>query len=350
MSELKVMRLEDYRPPEFTTAHVEMNIDIHPEHSIVSSRVKYNRTVEGQGVAQLVLNAENPNGDDAQTGEKRPFIRSVKLNGTVLESSQYVVDGENHQLIIPVSADIPTAVVEIENILLPKVNTDLTGLYDSDGILVTQCEPESFRRIMPFLDRPDVMPSFAVRLEAPLDVYPVLLANGNKIGEGENADLDVYPVLLANGNKIGEGENADNGRHWARFEDPFPKPCYLFAAAGGNFEALSEVYTTQTGRNITLNIFTELGRSQFAGRAMESLKKMLAFDERVFGAEYRLDVYNILSVSKFTFGAMENRGLNVFKSKYVEADRATATDMDFMLVDRFYLWRDGKSWPECIQE
>ncbi|HEX8415905.1 MAG TPA: aminopeptidase N, partial [Sphingomicrobium sp.] len=206
-----------------------------------------------------------------------------------------------------VEIDGESATVETEVEVDPAANTKLMGLYASSGMLCTQCEAEGFRRITFFPDRPDVLSRFRVRMEGDAALYPILLSNGNRIAAGES----------------------QGGRHWAEWEDPFPKPCYLFALVAGDLQANSERFTTMSGRKVALNIWVREADLPKTGHAMQALKDSMAWDERVYGREYDLDLFNIVAVSDFNMGAMENKGLNVFNTRYILADQETATDQDF---------------------
>ncbi|HEX8448400.1 MAG TPA: aminopeptidase N, partial [Allosphingosinicella sp.] len=203
-----------------------------------------------------------------------------------------------------------SAVVETLVEIEPRSNTQLMGLYESGGILCTQCEAEGFRRITPFPDRPDVLSRYRVRMIADKAAYPVLLSNGNRVGAGE----------------------LDGGRHWAEWDDPFPKPCYLFALVGGDLACNRDSFTTFTGRRVELGIWVREEDLAKTEHAMASLKASMKWDEEVYGREYDLAVFNIVAVSDFNFGAMENKGLNIFNSRYILADPETATDGDFDAV------------------
>jgi aminopeptidase N len=202
-------------------------------------------------------------------------------------------------------------VLTIENSINPKANTALEGLYLSNGMLCTQCEAQGFRKITYFLDRPDVMTRFTTTLEGDKDRYPVLLSNGNKIASGES----------------------DNNCHWVTWEDPFRKPCYLFALVAGQLDCLEDSFTTCSGRNISLQIFAEPHDLDKCDHAMQSLKNAMHWDEQVYGREYDLDLYMIVAVSHFNMGAMENKGLNVFNTKFVLARPDTATDFDYEHIE-----------------
>jgi aminopeptidase N len=212
---------------------------------------------------------------------------------------------EGPALVIDVEGQQATIETEVE--IAPAANTKLMGLYASGGMLCTQCEAEGFRRITFFPDRPDVLSRYSVRMEADGERFPVLLTNGNPLRSGE-----------------GEG-----GRHWAEWEDPFPKPSYLFALVAADLAANRDSFKTASGREVELNIWVREGDLPKTSHAMESLKAAMAWDERVYGREYDLDLFNIVAVSDFNMGAMENKGLNIFNTRYILADPETATDADF---------------------
>jgi hypothetical protein len=192
----------------------------------------------------------------------------------------------------------------------PQDNTQLSGLYKSSGMYCTQCEAEGFRRITPMMDRPDVMAKYKVRIEAPKKECPVLLGNGNLVESGE----------------------LENGRHFAVWEDPFPKPSYLFAVVAGDLGSIKDSFTTKSGRKVHLEIFSEHANVGQLDWAMQSLKDSMRWDEERFGLEYDLDVYNVVAVNDFNMGAMENKGLNVFNTAYILASPETATDTDYERV------------------
>ncbi|OAD23201.1 aminopeptidase N, partial [Candidatus Thiomargarita nelsonii] len=220
-----------------------------------------------------------------------------------LSSTQYALSDES--LTIP---DVPESFeLAIETEINPKANTALTGLYLSGGNFCTQCEAQGFRRITYMLDRPDVMARYTTTIVADKAPYPVLLANGNLRESGE---------LGAN-------------RHWAKWEDPFPKPTYLFALVAGDLARIEDQFITQSGREVTLQIYVQSHNLDKCQHAMQSLKKAMRWDEQVYGREYDLDIYMIVAVDDFNMGAMENKGLNVFNSKYVLAKPETATDSDY---------------------
>ena len=204
----------------------------------------------------------------------------------------------------------------------PAANTKLMGLYASNGMLCTQCEAEGFRRITFFPDRPDVLSKYRVRMEADRARFPILLTNGNPIERGE----------------------ADGGRHWAEWEDPFPKPSYLFALVAGDLKANSDSFTTMSGRKVELNIWVREEDLPRTAHAMASLKASMQWDEEVYGREYDLDLFNIVAVSDFNMGAMENKGLNVFNTAYILADPETATDADFDNIARVVAHEYFHNW------
>ncbi len=280
------IRREDYRPPDWLVPEIALDFELEAE----ATRVRARLTVE-------------------RNGEHR---RPLKLDGDELVPLRVSVDGrdaawrmEGQRLVIDVADD--RAEVETEVVIRPSANTKLMGLYESGGILCTQCEAEGFRRITFFPDRPDVLSRYRVRMEGDERRFPVLLTNGNPIATGRS----------------------DDGRHWAEWEDPFPKPSYLFALVAGELVANRDRFTTMSGREVELAIWVRDGDLPKTAHAMESLKQAMAWDERVYGREYDLDQFNIVAVSDFNMGAMENKGLNVFNSRYILADEETATDADF---------------------
>jgi aminopeptidase N len=253
--------------------------------------------------------------------------RPLKLDGDELELISVRVDGQPGEfrmdgpaLIVDLAGD--RATVETEVAIHPEANTKLMGLYASGGMLCTQCEAEGFRRITFFPDRPDVLSKYRVRMEGDATAFPILLSNGNRVEHGE----------------------AENGRHWAEWEDPFPKPCYLFALVAGDLKANRDSFTTMSGRKVDLFIWVreaDLPRTQ---HAMDSLKLAMAWDEKVYGREYDLDLFNIVAVSDFNMGAMENKSLNIFNSAYVLADQETATDADFDNIARVVAHEYFHNW------
>ncbi|WP_036277495.1 aminopeptidase N [Methylomonas sp. 11b] len=290
--------LKDYTPPEYLIEQIELNFDLDEQHTQVRSTLSLRR---------------NPQSQDSSTaltllGEELQLV-SIAIDGQLLEQSQYVL-GEEALVVHEVPQDRPFQIV-IENVINPQANTALEGLYLSSSMLCTQCEAQGFRKITWFLDRPDVMSRFKTTL----------------IG-----DKSKYPVLLSNGNKTGSGE-LDGNRHWVSWEDPFAKPCYLFALVAGQLECVADQFTTMSGRNIALEIFVEQHNVDKCAHAMQSLKNAMRWDEETYGLEYDLDLYMIVAVDHFNMGAMENKGLNVFNTKFVLARPDTATDSDYEHIE-----------------
>jgi aminopeptidase N len=280
------IRREDYRPPDWLVPEISLELALDPK----ATRVRARLTVERNGDHDRPLRLD---GDGNEP-------RKVLVDG---EAADWKMDGP--ALVVRVAGD--RAEVETEVVINPAANTKLMGLYASGGMLCTQCEAEGFRRITFFPDRPDVLSRFTVRMEADEKSFPILLTNGNPTASGKS----------------------DEGRHWAQWEDPFPKPSYLFALVAGDLKANSDSFTTLSGRKVELNIWVREADLPKTAHAMESLKAAMAWDERVYGREYDLDLFNIVAVSDFNMGAMENKGLNIFNSRYILADQETATDADF---------------------
>lgn len=285
--------LKDYQRPPFSIPHVELTFDLAAESTRVTSTFKVVRCAEGAN--SLVLDG------------KDLHLVSVALDGRVLSDQDYQITDEH--LIIPTKAASFT--VEITTQINPAANTQLMGLYMSGGNFCTQCEAEGFRRITYFLDRPDVMSRYRTTLRA---------------------DKKQFPVLLSNGNPQAKGELPED-RHFATWDDPHPKPTYLFALVAGNLKAYSDHFITRSGKRVDLNIWVAENDLDRCDHAMSALKKAMTWDEVRYGREYDLDVFNIVAVSDFNFGAMENKGLNIFNSKYVLARPETATDGDFDAVE-----------------
>ena len=290
------IRLEDYRPPDYLVDQVELRFDLQPAATEVRARLAVRRNpAAGGGARPLVLD-----------GQELELI-GLALDGEPLGSNRYQ-KGDDHLIV----HDVPAAfTLETTVRIRPEANTALEGLYVSNGVFCTQCEPEGFRKITYFPDRPDVMARYRVRIEADQATYPVLLANGNLVESGASG----------------------GGRHFALWEDPFPKPSYLFALVAGRLARIEDTFTTRSGRQVTLEIYTEPREIDKCAHAMASLKKAMRWDEDRFGLEYDLDRFMIVAVSDFNFGAMENKGLNIFNTKYVLAKPETATDSDFLGVE-----------------
>jgi len=287
------IRLADYRPPAYTIDEVALSFDLHPNATKVRARSKVRRLAEGPAPLKL-------DGD-------RCKLERIAIDGAPLGASDYAL--EDGALII--HAPPASFTLEIDTQLDPAANTALEGLYMSGGRYCTQCEAEGFRTITYFLDRPDVMARYETRIEAPRDEFPTLLSNGNWVESGDLA----------------------NGRHFAVWQDPHPKPSYLFALAAGRYESISDEFVTMSGRKVALEIHVDPGEASRAHYAMDSLKRAMKWDEEAFGREYDLDVFNIVAVRDFNFGAMENKGLNIFNAAFILADPESATDMDYENIE-----------------
>ena len=285
--------LKDYAAPDFLVDHVDLYIDLAEDDTCVTATLSMRRNpASAGGQTPLALDGE------------QLTLGSLKINGLPLNPASYRVTPET--LLIQGLPDQPFD-LEIVTRINPKANTALEGLYVSGGMFCTQCEAQGFRRITYFPDRPDIMARYTTTLVAEKATYPVLLSNGNLVGAGD---------LL-------------NGRHWAKWVDPYRKPCYLFALVAGQLDCLEDRYVTESGRDVTLRIFAEPQDIDKCSHAMESLKNAMRWDEENYGREYDLDLYMIVAVSHFNMGAMENKGLNIFNTKYVLASPDTATDSDY---------------------
>ena len=292
MKSNKTKYLKDYTPYPFTVSTVHLRVELDPQQTRVTSRLAMQRNpLAGDAQAPLELNGEHLE------------LEAVSLDGRKLAESECSYDGSRLVLTkVPDQFEL-----EIETIIAPKDNTALEGLYLSSGNYCTQCEAEGFRRITCYPDRPDVMAVFTTTVVGDPDTCPVMLANGDLVEQGELGD----------------------GRHFATWHDPFPKPSYLFALVAGDLVRIEDNFTTMSGREIALHIFVEERNVSKCDHAMQSLKKSMRWDEQVFGREYDLDTYMIVAVDDFNMGAMENKGLNIFNSKYVLARPETATDTDY---------------------
>jgi aminopeptidase N len=280
---------EDYREPDWLVPELELDFQLAADRTVVTTRLTITRN--GAHGRPLRLDAEALE------------LKSVKVDGTAAEHRY-----KDEILTVPLTGD--RAVIETVVEIAPEKNSQLMGLYASGGILCTQCEAEGFRRITPFPDRPDVLSRYRVRMTADKARYPVLLSNGDPVASGDLED----------------------GRHWAEWHDPFPKPCYLFALVAGDLQANRDQYVTGSSRAVDLGIWVREEDLPKTAHAMAALKTSMAWDEKVYGREYDLAVFNIVAVSDFNFGAMENKGLNIFNSRYILADADTATDADYDAV------------------
>ena len=293
----KTIYLRDYTPPDYLIEQVELRFELGEESTLVHSRLRMvrNHVPTAGSPRPLVLD-----GQQVQ-------LLGLRLDGVELPPDRYEVESERLTLFVVPERFELEALTRIR----PQDNTSLEGLYKSSGNFCTQCEAEGFRKITYFLDRPDVMAVYTTTLTADKTRYPVLLANGNLIASGELGD----------------------GHHWATWRDPFKKPCYLFALVAGHLQRVEDNFTTRSGRRVALHIYVEPQNIDQCDHAMASLKKAMAWDEEVFGREYDLDIYMIVAVGDFNMGAMENKGLNIFNTKYVLARPETATDADYQGIE-----------------
>ena len=306
--EARPVRLEDYRPPDWLVESVELDVTLDPVATLVRATLTLRPNGNGTAPAPLMLD-----GDALE-------LRALKLDGAALPPEQFVATADRLTIAQPPHRPFR---LEIETVVDPSANTQLMGLYRSGSIYCTQCEAEGFRRITYFPDRPDVMAVYTTRIEA------------------EKADA---PVLLANGNLIASGDVPGTSRHFAVWQDPFPKPSYLFALVGGKLACVEDRFRTMSGREVTLRIYVEAGKEARCAYAMDSLKRAMRWDETAFGREYDLDIFMIVAVSDFNMGAMENKGLNVFNDKYVLASPETATDGDFDRIEAIIAHEYFHNW------
>ena len=289
------IRLAEYRPSDFLVETVTLTLRLAAAASEVVARLAIRRAPGAPPAAPLVLDGE------------ALALRAIRLDGAELAPDRYRLDAHHLTIFDPPGEFTLETTTEIH----PAANTTLSGLYVSGGNFYTQCEAEGFRRITFFPDHPDVMARYRVTLIADRRAAPILLANGNPVAQGEN----------------------DDGTHWATWDDPHPKPCYLFALVAGDLIAVRDRFVTRSGKEIQLAIWVRRGDEDKTGHAMHCLKAAMAWDESRFGREYDLDVFNIAAVSDFNMGAMENKGLNIFNTRYVLARPETATDADYRGIE-----------------
>ncbi len=285
----KVIRREDYAPPAWLVPETGLRFALGLKQTRVQAKIKVRRNPAAASESVLRLN-----------GDGLKPVR-VWVDGSLV--NDWTMDG--YDLLVPLAGESHEVGIETE--IDPAANTQLMGLYASNGMLCTQCEAEGFRRITFFPDRPDVLSVYTVRMEGDAAKFPVLLSNGNCTATGEG----------------------ENGTHWAEWHDPWPKPSYLFALVAGDLVANRDSFTTLSGRKVDLGIWVRAGDEDRTHHAMEALKASMQWDEETFGREYDLDLFNIVAVSDFNMGAMENKGLNVFNTRYILADAETATDGDY---------------------
>ncbi|UXN60753.1 aminopeptidase N [Phyllobacterium zundukense] len=321
----QVFHLEDYKPTDFLIPETHLDFSLHPERTIVKSTLQIERREGVAADAPLILD-----GDDLK-------LVDIRLDGAVLGDNAYIATPD--RLEIRGLPENGVFTLEITTEIDPTTNRQLTGLYRSSDVYCTQCEAEGFRRITYFLDRPDMLSVYTVRIEAERNEAPLLLSNGNPKDKGK----------------------LTNGRHFAVWHDPHPKPAYLFALVAGDLGVITDTFTTASGRHVDLGIYVEHGKEPRALYAMDALKRSMKWDEDVFGREYDLDVFNVVAVSDFNMGAMENKGLNVFNDKYVLADPDTATDTDYAGIEAviaheyFHNWTGNRitcrDWFQlCLKE
>ena len=296
---------QDYAPFPWLVRETRLDVSINEPDTTVCVSLKLEVNPAAQATDRLVLNGRGL------------FLVSVQLDGEFLAADRYRLDADTLQI----TGLIDQHEVTITSTCTPYSNTALEGLYLSGDMLCTQCEPEGFRRICYYPDRPDVMSVFTVRIDAETK----------------------YKQLLSNGNKLEAGP-AGPGRHYTLWHDPHPKPSYLFALVAGDLTCVEDQFTTVSGREVTLQIWVEHGNEHLTGHAMDSLKKSMRWDEEVYGLEYDLDLFQIVAVSHFNMGAMENKGLNIFNSKFVLADPATATDDDLGRVESIIAHEYFHNW------
>ncbi|KGQ70836.1 aminopeptidase N [Chelonobacter oris] len=285
---------KDYKKPDYTVTDIFLDFQLDPQQTQVTAKTAVQRL--------------NPEAQQLRLDGHGFQFASIEVNGEPF--SAYRQDAESLSLDLS-GLNQERFELEIVTLLKPAENTSLQGLYQSGSAFCTQCEAEGFRQITYMLDRPDVLARYTTRITADKSAYPYLLSNGNRIAGGE----------------------LDNGRHWVEWQDPFPKPSYLFALVAGDFDLLQDRFVTKSGREVALELYVDKGSLDRADWAMQSLKKSMKWDEERFGLEYDLDIYMIVAVDFFNMGAMENKGLNVFNSKFVLANPATATDEDYHNVE-----------------
>ena len=303
----KTIFLKDYAPPAFLVSSVDLDVDLRDDHALIRARLAI---------------ARNPKSADREAclrldGDELELV-SVALDGKALGNGEFSISAQ--YLDIPGVPDRFTLETAVR--ICPQQNTKLMGLYASKDGYFTQCEAEGFRRITFFPDRPDVMARYTNTIHADKAAFPILLSNGNQVAQGDEP----------------------GGRHWAKWEDPFMKPAYLFAMVAAKLDRLENDFVTRSGRKVKLAVFVEPGKLDQCGFAMAALKRAMKWDEDVFGLELDLDQYMIVAVGDFNMGAMENKGLNIFNTKYVLARADTATDTDFMLLDRVVAHEYFHNW------
>ena len=304
----QIFRLEDYRPSDYLIPRTNLSFRLDPDATWVTAELTIARREGAETNSPLVLDG------DGLT------LEAIAIDGVPLEPSAYEVGPD--KLVIPAPPATQNFRLTVQTELAPSSNSALMGLFRTNGVYCTQCEAEGFRRITYFLDRPDILSVYTVRIEAEKREAPLLLSNGNLLEIGDLPE----------------------GRHYAVWHDAFPKPSYLFALVAGDLGVLKDEFVTSSGRHVELGIYVEHGKERRATYAMDALKRSMRWDEKEFGREYDLDVFNIVAVSDFNMGAMENKGLNIFNDKYVLADDETATDADFANIEAIIAHEYFHNW------
>jgi aminopeptidase N len=304
----QIFRLEDYRPSDYLIPRTQLLFRLDPSRTLVRADLTVRRRDGISGRTPLTLDGDGLS------------LKSIAVDGAPLVADAYKATPDRLVIETPPAAREFRLTIETE--ISPSTNAALMGLYRSNGNYCTQCEAEGFRRITYFLDRPDVLSVYTVRIEADRREAPLLLSNGNPVESG----------------------GLEGGRHYAVWHDPFPKPSYLFALVAGDLGLVADRFVTASGRAVALGIYVEHGKERLAAYAMDALKRSMRWDEEVYGREYDLDVFNVVAVSDFNMGAMENKGLNVFNDKYVLADDETATDADFANIEAIIAHEYFHNW------
>lgn len=292
---VQAIYLKDYQPPNYFVETVQLHVELKDKDTAVRSLLKCKKNPKSSD-NQLVLK-----------GEEQKLV-SIHLNEKPVDEKQLLKESDDTLILVDLPEEFS---LEIVTLIQPQDNTALSGLYRSGDLFCTQCEAEGFRRITFYPDRPDVMAKFTTTIVADKKRYPVLLSNGNAIDKGD----------------------LEGGQHFVTWQDPFPKPSYLFALVAGDLACVKDSYQTKSGRKVALELYVEHGEESKCGFAIDSLKRSMAWDEKQYGLEYDLDIYMIVAVQDFNMGAMENKGLNIFNAKYVLASEKTATDLDFQNVE-----------------